>query len=77
MQDPLVRTPHMLALKPLTANSANMPHCPAEQYLSDPDPDIDAFAQQIKGTTETLQTVVIMLTRPDTFMTLGADVEYK
>ena len=76
MQDPLVRTPHMLALKPLTAN---MPHCPAEQYLSDPDPDpdIDAFAKQIKGTTETLQTVVIMLTRPDTFMTLGADVEYK
>ncbi|RDX48461.1 hypothetical protein OH76DRAFT_1352245 [Lentinus brumalis] len=68
-----------LVPEPRPANLADLPLCPAEQYLADL--DLDAFAQRIKDTTETLQTVVITLkmhrTRPTTIVTLGADVEYE
>lgn len=68
-----------LAPEPRPANLADLPLCPAEQYLADV--DLDALAQRIKDTTETLQTVVITLkmhrTRPTTVVTLGADVEYE
>ncbi|RPD54113.1 hypothetical protein L226DRAFT_617224 [Lentinus tigrinus ALCF2SS1-7] len=52
--------------------------CPAERYLADL--DIDAFALRIKDTTPTLQSVVVVMrmhrARPDTTVTIGADVEY-
>ncbi len=64
---------------PCSANLADRPLYPAEQYLADL--DLDALAQRIKETTATLQTVVVTLkmhrTRPTTVATLGADVEYE
>ncbi|KAI0701537.1 hypothetical protein C8T65DRAFT_612284 [Cerioporus squamosus] len=68
-----------LAPQPRSANFADLRLFPAEQYLADL--DLDALAQRIKDTTETLQTVVITLkmhrTRPTTIATLGADVDYE
>ena len=67
-----------LVPEPRSINWVTLPLLPAEQYLADL--DFSAFAQRIKDTTETLQTVIVTLkmhrTQPTTVVTLGTDVEY-